>query len=81
MNLFSENNRCRRTQYGCKKLALTIADSIKSSRSLILKIIIRHLSSEGRGAPERKAIFDNLAKCFVAKTEIPHEEKRKFKNF
>ena len=56
-----------------KKLALTIADGIKSSRSLILKIIMRHLSSEEKDTPEGKAIFENPAKIFVAKTEIPHE--------
>ena len=56
-----------------KKLALTIVDGIKSSRSLIFKIIMRHLSSEEMDTPEGKAIFDNLAKCFVAKTEIRHE--------
>ena len=56
-----------------KKLALTMTEGIKSSRSSILKIIMRHLSSEEMETPEGKAIFENLAKCFVAKIEIPHE--------
>ena len=47
-----------------KKLALTIAEGIKSSRSLIFKIIMRHLSFEEMDTPEGKAIFDNLAKSF-----------------
>lgn len=54
-----------------KKLALTIVDGIKGSRSSILKI--RHLTSEEIDTPVGKAVFDNLPKCFVAKTEIPHE--------
>ena len=56
-----------------KKLALTIADGCKSSRSSILKIIMRHLSSEEMNTSEVKATFDNLAKSFVAKTEILHK--------
>ena len=59
-----------------KRLALTIADDIKSSRSSILKIIMRHLSSEEMDTSEGKAIFDNLGKCFIVKTEIPHENQR-----
>ena len=39
------------------KLALTIVDCIKSSRSLILKIITRHLSSEEMDFPEGRAIL------------------------
>ena len=35
---------------------------------------MRYLSSEKMDTPEEeKAIFENLAKCFITKTEIPHE--------
>ena len=34
---------------------------------------MRHLSSEEMNTPEGQAIFDNLAKSFVAKTEILQE--------
>ena len=66
---FSENKwtGCRRTHCDCKKkLALTIADCIKSSRSLILKDIwvLRKWTSQ------KEAYLDNLAKCFVGKSEI-----------
>ena len=52
---------------------MTIADGIKSSRSSIHKTTMRHLSSEKMDTREGKAFFDSLAKCFVAKTEIPYE--------
>ena len=54
-----------------KKLALTVANGIV--KKFDLKIITRHLISKEMATPEGKAIFDNLAKCFLAKAEIPNE--------
>ena len=63
----------RTKNYDCKKLALTIADGIKISISLILKTTMRHFSSEEMDTPEVKSYFRQSYKMFCSKTEIPHE--------